>query len=313
MIKLSVIIPVYNTEQFLHKCLSSCVDQLEDGVEIIIVNDGSPDNSQSIIDYYCSKFSSVRAITQQNQGLSVARNTGLESAKGDYVWFVDSDDWIKPGAFHEILQHISDGKDLDLLTIRRVGCANEKINNFHGIISGKQLLLSENFEHGAVFYIYKRSFLNEHLLRFKPGIYHEDTEFTPRLLYYAERCGSIDIPLYNVTINTNSITRTGNPKKSYDLIVVVRSLWNFRNRVVEEQDVQRVFAKVTSVALNNAFANIVKSDNGQQRTFEEHMYENKDLYRVLSFGLLKNKIEYVLFSIMPRGPVRIYKILSRLR
>lgn len=310
MTKLSIIIPVYNTEQFLHKCLSSCVDQLEEGVEIIIVNDGSPDNSQTIIDYYCGNYSNVSTITQQNQGQSVARNTGLESAKGDYVWFIDSDDWIEPGAFQKIIHHISDDKDLDLLTIRRVGSASEEKNNFQGVSSGKQILLSGNFEHGTVFYVYKRSFLNEFSLRFKPGIYHEDSEFTPRLLYYAKRCISINTPLYNVTINTNSTTRTINPKRSYDLVVVVRSLWDFRNCVVEEQDLQRVFCKVTSVLLNNAFANIVKSDKVQQRKFEEHMFKNKDLYRVLSLGLLKNRIEYVLFSIMPRRTVRIYKALK---
>lgn len=94
--KLSIIIPVYNVERYLRQCLESCLSQdvPKSQYEVIIVNDGSPDNSQAIIDEYSSKYDNVRVLKKKNGGLSSARNAGLNIASGDYIWFVDSDDWV---------------------------------------------------------------------------------------------------------------------------------------------------------------------------------------------------------------------------
>ena len=93
-VKLSIIIPVYKTEQYLHRCLSSILDQDVDKslYEVLVVNDGSPDNSQAIIDEYCAKYDNVSCLVQTNQGQSVSRNRGVELARGEYIWFLDSDD-----------------------------------------------------------------------------------------------------------------------------------------------------------------------------------------------------------------------------
>ena len=94
-ITLSIIIPVYNVEQYLEQCLQSITKQITDFVEIIIINDGSPDNSALIIDNYKNRFTNqIVSVTQKNQGLSATRNNGIDLAKVDYIWFVDGDDWI---------------------------------------------------------------------------------------------------------------------------------------------------------------------------------------------------------------------------
>lgn len=94
--KLSIIIPIYNVEKYLRVCLDSCLKQdvPKSSYEIITVNDGSPDSCDKIIEEYYTKFPNIRVITQKNSGLSVARNNGLNIARGEYVWFVDSDDYI---------------------------------------------------------------------------------------------------------------------------------------------------------------------------------------------------------------------------
>ena len=102
--KLSLIIPMYNVELYIEKCLNSCINQdlSADEYEIIIVNDGSKDNSLSIAESIAQKHNNVRIITQTNGGLSSARNTGLINSRGEYIWFIDSDDWIEPNVLKEL-------------------------------------------------------------------------------------------------------------------------------------------------------------------------------------------------------------------
>ena len=111
---LSIIIPVYKVEKYLRKCLDSCLHQniSKEDYEIICVNDGSPDNSAQILDEYAAKHPNIRVVTQTNQGLSMARNNGLAVAQGDYVWFIDSDDWIEENCLAGICSALKSNPDL---------------------------------------------------------------------------------------------------------------------------------------------------------------------------------------------------------
>ena len=111
--KVSVIVPVYNVEKYLRKCLASLVNQDFEDYEIIIVNDGSPDNSQEIIDEYTKKYKFIRSFTKENGGLSSARNYGIDKARGDYIAFVDSDDYVDVAFLKELYEAITkDGSDI---------------------------------------------------------------------------------------------------------------------------------------------------------------------------------------------------------
>ena len=101
-IKISVVIPVYNTEKYLKKCIESIVNQSLKEIEIIIVNDGSPDNSYQIIEEYKEKDRRIIAVNQENGGISSARNKGIELAKGEYIIHIDSDDWIEQDYFSDM-------------------------------------------------------------------------------------------------------------------------------------------------------------------------------------------------------------------
>ena len=109
--KISVIIPVYNVEDYLEECLDSIINQTFKDLEIICINDGSQDNSLNILEEYAEKDNRIKIITTKNQGLSAARNRGLENITGDYVYFIDSDDYLELTAFEE-LYAVSEEKSL---------------------------------------------------------------------------------------------------------------------------------------------------------------------------------------------------------
>ena len=106
MSKISVIVPVYNVEQYLPQCLDSIINQTYKNLEIICVDDGSPDNSGKILDEYAKKDKRIKVIHQENQGVSVARNTGLDNATGKYIGFVDPDDWIEADYYETLTANL---------------------------------------------------------------------------------------------------------------------------------------------------------------------------------------------------------------
>lgn len=138
--KLSIVIPVYNVEKYVSECLDSCLEQNIDitDYEIIIVNDGSTDNSANLINLY-AKQSNIIIINQENLGLSAARNAGMKIAKGEYIWFVDSDDWIEPGILKRILLAISlCAKDCFRLNYRTVTEAGKILKDYTPLKKGDE-------------------------------------------------------------------------------------------------------------------------------------------------------------------------------
>ena len=137
MPKVSVIVPVYNVEKYIEKCLDSLVNQTLNNIEIIVVNDGSKDNSQDIIDKYCKKYKNIKSFIKENGGLSDARNAGLDICTGEYITFVDSDDLIDKD-FIKILYDISKQKDADI-----VACSTKRFKNEPIIKQDKPVIIKE--------------------------------------------------------------------------------------------------------------------------------------------------------------------------
>ncbi len=123
MPKYSIIIPVYNVEKYIKKCLDSVFSQTDKDFEVIVVNDGTKDNSMDIVKKY-----DVKIINQKNQGLSAARNLGFEVAKGDYLWFVDSDDWLRDNSLAEVIEYIINLK-FDVLSSALMYCYDDQQKN----------------------------------------------------------------------------------------------------------------------------------------------------------------------------------------
>ena len=132
MNKISVIVPVYKVEPYLHKCVDSIINQDYENLEIILVDDGSPDNCPAICDEYARMDKRVKVVHKVNGGLSDARNAGLDAASGDYVFFVDSDDWIEKGTIKECTQLLNNGQTDIVITM------------LYNIISGTDINVSQN-------------------------------------------------------------------------------------------------------------------------------------------------------------------------
>ena len=227
MAKISVIIPVYNVEKYLVRCLDSVLGQTFKDFEVICVNDGSPDKSGEILSEYSKKDNRIIVITQNNQGLSMARNNGLNIAKGEYVCFCDSDDTLHPQCF-EIIYELIRKYDADMLQFRQMDYIwNEKslTNPFVHELSAKMLDVHFSVEpiflgthkgkniinFTATSKLYKRSLLDN--ISFIPKIHFEDYPHTYAVLAKYPKTVILNEILYYYTVNPNSIFHQNNSLK----------------------------------------------------------------------------------------------------
>lgn len=315
MKKISIIIPVYNVEKFVERCVMSCIHQniLSDEYEIILVNDGSKDNSLSIIEGLAEKYSNIMVYSQENQGLSGARNTGLRQATGEYVWFIDSDDWIQENCIKKVTD-VCFQRKLDMLQICAANMYNDKImrrfsySDEESIFSGVEAL-NRGIPFCAPFSIYRRDFLEQHKLSFYPGIFHEDNEFSPRAYYYAERVSSLNDLLYYVYQNPNSITRTVNPKKAFDCIIVMNSLHDFMTGMKEEAKLS--FHRLITGTFNAAIHDTIEISKEDVNRFNDELCKNRHLYiHLLKSGKWMYQLEGVLLKLFPNSPIKIYHLMN---
>lgn len=312
--KLSIIIPMYNVELYIEKCLLSCLKQdiPSSNYEIIVVNDGSPDRSLAVAEHVASTVSNIRILSQPNSGLSIARNTGLEHAKGEYVWFVDSDDWIEENCLGNIVSRLDETiADFLQLQFRRTYDENSLNEDcyclINEVVSGVQQINEGGVPHPAQFAIYRRDFLIDNELYFRPGIYHEDSEFKPRVLFLAERCASYNKVVYNYyQRSTGSIMSMPNPKRAFDCLKVALSISVFFHDVAKGRCAE-FFHNHISLMINNAL-----SLTGDKKfEFARELYRQRHLFiHLRQSSLLKYKIEGGLFTLFPRHTVRIYRMLQ---
>lgn len=237
MPKYTVVIPVYNVEAYLRQCLDSVAHQTFPDWEAICVNDGSTDGSATILEDYASKDGRFKIVAQPNRGLSAARNTGMDAAKGEYILFLDSDDWLEPNAL-EVLSENAHDEDMLCFSGRRfieetggfnpADVLQEKAYPSGMDYYNENALSQRDFAFVCVVLrAYRRSFFEENSLRFKEGILHEDNLFTPQACYYAKNVRVVNACLYNYRVRANSITTTGNLKRLCDLMGTANELAAF--------------------------------------------------------------------------------------
>lgn len=227
MMLLSIIIPIYKVEKYIRGTLDSIYNQEcdENTFEVICVNDGTPDGSMNIVKDFQLTHNNLHVINQENQGLSCARNAGLNIAKGDYIWFVDSDDKITTGALSMVKSFVSK-KIVDV-----VGFNMLKENESTGAISLERISTCSSIKYniitsGTFFYnkiqtcpvqrfIFSRKFLNENSLRFFPRIYYEDAEFMVRVLCIVKKMSLANIAPYCYFVRSNGSIMSSNYKFAF--------------------------------------------------------------------------------------------------
>ena len=205
---ISIIVPTYNVEKYIRTCIESILAQTYRNIEVIIVNDGSTDQSLAVIsDLICSHHN-IKVINQKNQGLSVARNTGIDAATGKYIAFVDADDKIKPD-FVSSLYQIADKTGADIVrgsfrdfngNIPKGWVPDFNVPTNYGTIVLDQFL-SSNISFVVWSSIYRLDFINSNHIRFTPGILFEDADFTIRAYMLAKLVATSPEPNYAYRIN----------------------------------------------------------------------------------------------------------------
>ena len=222
---ISVIIPVYNVERYLDRCVQSIVDQTWSNLEIILVDDGSPDNCPAMCDAWAEKDSRIKVIHKENGGLSDARNAGMAIASGTYMGFVDSDDWIKPEMYQLLYERmLEDGSDIAACGVEMVyedgrpscrmtpegNCVLDQTAALEALIWGSRL------KHPVWYKLYKTDLIRD--LRFPVGKYHEDVFWTWQAVIRADKVSVLDTLCYSYVQRSGSIMGESFSEKRLDAI-----------------------------------------------------------------------------------------------
>lgn len=315
MIKLSIIIPMYNVEQYIGKCLDSCLSQdlSKDEYEIVVVDDGSPDNSSRIVEEFMKRYSNIRLINRENGGLSAARNTGIREAKGEYVWFVDSDDWIEKNILKYLMSEIYKNR-LDALCFNLMLVYSDGLSKSyhikHGtnekVFKGDEFLCVVDMPPAAWAAIYKKNFLIKNSLYFYEGILHEDQEFTPRAYFLANRIMFVDKVCYYYFQRVGGIMKSKqNHRRCMDLLTVADSLNEFTDKyIAKHTKVYDIFSEKINFIFSQSLAYYEKS------VFPLDKYREKVYYplRTSEQTSIKNRLKYCLANISLSLYLFIYKM-----
>ncbi|MCQ2181120.1 MAG: glycosyltransferase [Bacteroidales bacterium] len=313
----SIIIPIYKVERYIAACVQSCLDQKTDNFELILVDDGSPDMSVDIARRIVGPRPDVTIISQSNAGLSAARNAGLARARGEYVWFVDADDRIEPDCLG-YLESLCGTHRPDIVSFCAADVIDGNVCRRFSRKEGECRIGADFIRKGdlqvcAPFSLFKREFLASRGLEFVKGIFHEDSEFTPRAYYYADKVVCSDRILYYVSQNPDSITRSVNPQKAFDSIRVVQARIS---RFSKEADssCRTGFNDLISSDFNHALKNSFDMDESQRAELDRVAYENRYLlHHLIAASRLKYKISGLVYSLFPRHISGCYRLMQGLR
>lgn len=299
-ILISFIIPVYKVEYYIDKCLNSICSQFDvfkEECEIIVVNDGTPDNSMSIVKKYAEKYEQIRIIEQENRGLSEARNAGLNAAIGEYVWFIDSDDWLLDNSLKRLKEIFRNNNNVDVFASVLEFVYED--TNFHeteyhpkfGLLTGKEYLKRHYYQGASPRFILKKDFLSRYNLNFYPNILHEDGLFGYIMLYFAHNVLVIDKPLYAyLRRNKESIMTSISIKSAYDLLFIYKKLQNFANRSVIRED-KKWFRECIFHVIECIF--VFSESIWQTSEFKQFYSKNRDYIKKESFILLKRPRTFI--------------------
>lgn len=312
MAKYSIIIPAYNVEKFIKKCIDSILNQTLKNYEIIVVNDGSTDKTLEILNNYKE---SIKIYSQENKGLSEARNFGIKKSTGEYLLFIDSDDYVDKDLLKKIDEKTKSNPDLIRYSYSniingKVVKTNESL--IEGLYNGKDAFIlflnnKKPFEMAWI-YAYKKSFWLKNNFQYSPNKYHEDFGLTPIVILKAETIEIINNELYYYVQSENSIMRNKNIekilKKSQDMIYHYDNLKNiFDNLNITDDDLKKMFYSYISNAL---ISKAKELDKYNLNNYLSQLKERK-IFDNLIEDNIKRKVKKIIIKIFPK----IYIELSR--
>ncbi|MBD5402939.1 glycosyltransferase [bacterium] len=257
-IAVSVIVPVYNVEKYLKRCLNSLINQTLKNIEIICINDGSTDKSAKILNEYSSD-KRIKIINQQNSGPSISRNKGINIAKGEYIGFIDSDDWVDLDFYEKLYKsatkHNTDIATAGIIRLHKLHkkyhlkITKEEISNN----TNEKFLLCDCPEKSYVWNkIYKTEWLKSNNLKFEEGIIYEDVIFTPEVLFYSDKIVTVPNTYYYYWRRKNSLITQRHKKAQIDSVYAhnkAKEFINNHNIDISQQEVKTTRTKIFGITL----------------------------------------------------------------
>ena len=307
MPRFSIIVPVYNVEKYITKCLDSIMSQTFKDYEVIIVNDGTQDNSMELTQKY-----DVIRINQENKGLSEARNTGVKKAKGDYIIFLDSDDFIEKDLLKKINQSTNNNPDLIRYQVREIyEDSNDKKDYkeapFYNKIGEEafSLLSKYHYVENAWAYAIKREYYQKNKFEFKKGTIHEDFGLMPLVIIKAQCVNSIDYIGYSYLQRQGSIMNKNDYKKT---IKKVDDLWKHYHYLCKEINKTNLNSKVFKSFISNSLIIKICELKGKEYKENKKKLKLEKVYNNLLTNTFSQKMKKILLMISPKLTI---KIISR--
>ncbi len=254
--KLSIIVPVYGVEKYIDKCLNSLVKQSLKEIEIIVVNDGTKDNSQKIVDKYVKKYpDKIKSYIKENGGQGSARNYGLKKASGEYIGYVDSDDFVEKDMYKKLYNKAKEN-NYDIVVCGNYNVSEDYQNkNIDAFINNYNTDL-ENIFFGKMAVwnkIYKRDILIKNKLEFKEKVWYEDLAFTLKAIMNSNTFAFIDEPLYDYLIREGSTMNNSNVQRNLEILDAFNDILSY----IQHNKKEEYFSKIEFLAIDHIYISAI--------------------------------------------------------
>jgi len=305
MIKISVVVPIYNVEKQLRKCIESILKQQIEEIQIILINDGSTDNSGIIAKEYANKYpNKILYLEKENGGLSDARNYGVKYANGEYISFIDSDDYITENLYKDLEKYTKENYDIIKFKILKVD-EEDKIltENYSPIFYNKTgqeafdiLYKTDVMTEVAWAYLYRKEFFINNKFEFAKGLYHEDFGLIPLVLLKAEKVASTDVIGYNYVQTKSSITR-GNINTVYKRAEDLLKHYDNMVELIEKYDITEKSKENIKIYYTNCI--ILEINNLKDRDKDKYIAEIKkrNMTKNIKVRNIKQLIKKIILSL----------------
>lgn len=306
MSKISIIAPVYNTEKQLRKCLDSLVNQTVKDVEIIVINDGTPDNSESIVSEYMARYGQmIRYYKKENEGIAKTRNFGIEKATSDYLLFVDTDDYIEKDLIEKLMSYIDRDVDMIKFKFTRVDENGNTILKSDGpvfdITTGEEafnkLYCSDVVLDSPCLYLMKKSLFVENGFKFK-RTYHEDYGLIPLVILKAKSFVSTDQYLYYyVQADNDSITRTVDYKRVVKKMEDALGHYDDAIIEIEKMNISKTTKENAKIYYTNAIILKLKTLNNKDRKVFIKEIKKRKMFNNIKIRNVKQLLKYIILNL----------------
>lgn len=302
MPKISVIVPVYNTEKYVERCLDSIANQTWQDLEILIINDGSTDNSETVIKQWMENNYNkvdIKYWKKENGGLSDARNYGVNHATGEYLSFIDSDDYIGKNLYKSLEKYMEQNIDLIKFKMQTIDEKGNRIQKLDGPIFEKctgeeafeKMCTKDTFLEVACIYLYRREFFINYNFSYTERTYHEDFGLTPLIVIQAKSVVSTNEYGYYYSQTNNSIMRNSDYQKNKKKVKDVLLHYDNAVKKIDKMDI----SKQSKERIKRYYTNtvIIKAKNLKGNDFEEYIKDIKErkLYQNIQPYNMKQRIK----------------------